>query len=59
MMRGGRPAARREARRRLLNEVLTDKIWGGVAKRARSAPTRKTAIAYVTTDAQVSHRLAR
>jgi hypothetical protein len=33
-----------------LNEVLTDKIWRGVAKRARSAPTRKAAIAYVTTD---------
>jgi hypothetical protein len=33
-----------------LNEVLTDKIWREVAKRACSAPTRKTAIAYVTTD---------
>jgi hypothetical protein len=33
-----------------LNEVLTDKIWREVSKRARSAPTRKAAIAYVTTD---------
>ncbi|MGY4401729.1 phospholipase D family protein [Bradyrhizobium sp. USDA 3315] len=33
-----------------MNEVLTDRIWREVAKRARSAPTRKTAIAYVTTD---------
>jgi hypothetical protein len=33
-----------------LNEVLTDKIWREVAKRARSASNRKAAIAYVTTD---------
>jgi hypothetical protein len=33
-----------------LNQVLTDKIWREVATRARSAPTRKAAIAYVTTD---------
>jgi hypothetical protein len=30
--------------------VLTDKIWSVVANHARSAPTRQTAIAYVTTD---------
>jgi hypothetical protein len=29
-----------------LNEVLTEAIWRKVAKRARSAPTRKAAIAY-------------
>lgn len=33
-----------------LQQVLTDKIWRDVAKRARSAPSRKAAIAYVTTD---------
>jgi hypothetical protein len=33
-----------------LNQVLTDKVWRDVAKRARSAPIRKVAIAYVTTD---------
>lgn len=33
-----------------MNEVPTDKIWREVAKRARSALTRKTAIAYVTND---------
>ncbi len=33
-----------------MNQVLTDKIWREVAKRARLAPTRKAAIAYVTTD---------
>jgi hypothetical protein len=30
--------------------LLTDKVWRDVAKRARSAPSRKAAIAYVTTD---------
>jgi hypothetical protein len=33
-----------------LQQVLTDKVWRDVAKRARSAPSRKAAIAYVTTD---------
>jgi hypothetical protein len=33
-----------------LQQVLTDKIWRDVAKRARSAPSRKAAIAYVTTN---------
>jgi hypothetical protein len=33
-----------------LQQVLTDKIWREVAKRARSAQSRKAAIAYVTTD---------
>jgi len=33
-----------------LNQVLTDKIWREVAKRVRLAPTRKAAIAYITTD---------
>jgi len=30
--------------------MLTDQVWRDVAKRARSAPSRKAAIAYVTTD---------
>jgi hypothetical protein len=34
----------------VLNQVLTNMIWREVARRARSAPTRKAAIAYVTTD---------
>jgi hypothetical protein len=33
-----------------LQQVLTDKIWREVAKRARSEQSRKAAIAYVTTD---------
>jgi hypothetical protein len=33
-----------------LNQVLTDKIWREVTRHARLAPTRKAAIAYVTTD---------
>jgi hypothetical protein len=33
-----------------LNRLLTDKVWRDVGKRARSAPSRKAAIAYVTTD---------
>ena len=33
-----------------MNRVLTDKVWRDVAKRARYAPIRKVAIAYVTTD---------
>ena len=33
-----------------MNQVLTNKVWRDVAKRARSAPSRKAAIAYVTTD---------
>lgn len=33
-----------------MQQVLTDKIWREVAKRARSAQNRKAAIAYVTKD---------
>lgn len=33
-----------------MNLVLTDKVWRDVAKRARSASSRRAAIAYVTTD---------
>ena len=33
-----------------MHEVLTGKVWRGVAKRAHAAPTRRAAIAYVTVD---------
>jgi hypothetical protein len=33
-----------------LDRVITDKVWREVGKQARTAPVRKAAIAYVTTD---------